>query len=194
VATRMNQVFAAALELQAVLAETGRPFCFIGGLALQRWGENRFTQDADATVLTNFEFEEQVVKHLLSRFKSRRPDGKAFALQNRVVVLEASNGVFLDVALGALEFEVHAVGRAIDWTLADGQSLRICTAEDLVVHKAFASRDKDWLDITRILQRQGPTLNTSRIFEELRPLVLLKEDETILPRLEALMRKHKMLE
>ena len=60
------------------------------------------------------------------------------------------------------------------------------------MHKAFAARDKDWMDINGILLRQGTELEASQIFQELRPLVALKEDEAILPRLEALMRKHKV--
>ncbi len=51
----LHRVYAAALELQVVLQELGRPYCFIGGLALQRWGEPRMTVDADATVLTAFD-------------------------------------------------------------------------------------------------------------------------------------------
>lgn len=186
----MNRVFIAALELQATLEELGRPYCIIGGLALQRWGEVRFTQDADATVLTTFSHDEKVARALLSRFKSRHADGLAFALRHRVLLLEATNGIGLDVALGAFDFEARATERASSWKLPDGRLLRTCSAEDLIVHKAFASRDKDWMDIKGVLIRQGATLNAPQIFEELRPLVLLKGDDGILPRLEALMRKH----
>ncbi len=186
----MHRVFVAALELQTELEALGLPFCFIGGLALQRWGEIRFTQDADATVLSAFDHDEEVIKRLFFHFKSRRPDGPEFALRHRVLLLEAANGVGLDVALGALDFEERAVKRASLWSIPDGHALRTCSAEDLVVHKAFASRDKDWMDIRGILQRQGRGLNLSQIFEELRPLVALKEDESILPRLEALARNY----
>jgi hypothetical protein len=175
--------------LQAVLEEIGRPYCLIGGLALQRWGEIRFTQDADATVLTSFAHDEEVATRLLARFQSRQPDGLAFALRHRVLLLEATNGVGLDVALGALDFEAHAIERASSWTLPNGHALRTCSAEDLIVHKAVASREKDWMDIDGILLRQGRKLHTAQIFEELRPLAVLKEDEAIMPRLEALMRQ-----
>lgn len=48
----IQRVINAAAELQSRLAEIGLPFCFIGGIAVQRWGEPRLTVDADATVLT----------------------------------------------------------------------------------------------------------------------------------------------
>lgn len=48
----IQRVINAAAELQARLDEIGLPFCFIGGIAVQRWGERQLTVDADATVLT----------------------------------------------------------------------------------------------------------------------------------------------
>jgi hypothetical protein len=42
----VNRAVEAAGELQAALLEGGFPFCFIGGLAVQRWGEPRLTVDA----------------------------------------------------------------------------------------------------------------------------------------------------
>ena len=46
----MNPIFAAALEVQDFCRSRGFRFCFIGGLALQRWGEPRLTQDVDLTI------------------------------------------------------------------------------------------------------------------------------------------------
>jgi hypothetical protein len=185
----MPRILVAALELQAVLKETGRPFCFIGGLAIQRWGEPRMTKDAAATVVSGFEFDEEVIEILLSRFQGRRNDAAAFARHNRVLLLSASNGVGLDVALGAFDFEYRAAERAVLWRLDSGESLRVCTAEDLIVHKAFANRDHDWGDIGSILLRQGRELQIDQVLKELGPLVQLKEDDSILPRLEKLLRE-----
>jgi len=136
----IHRVFTAALDLQDALVETGLPYCFIGGLALQRWGEVRFTQDADATVLTAVEHDERTAVFLLSRFKSRHAGGLAFAMRARVVLLQAANGVGLDVALGALDFERRAAQRATDWLLPNGRCLRTCSGE---IHSGKASR-KGW--------------------------------------------------
>ena len=48
----MNEVIRAAAELQTVCEEECCRFCFIGGLAVQRWGEPRETVDVDLTLLT----------------------------------------------------------------------------------------------------------------------------------------------
>ena len=185
----MHRVYAAALELQVVLKGLGYPYCFIGGLVLQRWGEPRMTQDADASVLTSFEHDDEVIERLLARFKSRREGGPEFARRNRVLLLEAQDGTALDVALGALPFEARAMDRSSDWKVTKTDSLRTCSADDLVVYKAFASRDRDWIDLDGILVRQGKKLNVAQIFEELAPLVALKEDDSIVLRLQEAMRR-----
>ncbi len=42
-------VLAAAGEVERFCQRQGWRFCFIGGVALQRWGEPRLTQDVDLT-------------------------------------------------------------------------------------------------------------------------------------------------
>jgi hypothetical protein len=65
-----------------------------------------------------------------------------------------------------------------------GLSLLMCSAEDLIVLKAFADRDQDWLDIKGILFRQEGLSNWDYILSELTPLVNLKETPDILTRLQ----------
>ncbi len=190
---QLNAVLETACEVQRVLDQEDGEFCFIGGLALQRWGEPRFTNDADLTLLTRFVEDEKWVDLLLARFSARYPDTREFALSRRVLLLRAANGVGIDISLGGLDFEVRSVGRSTPWSLPDGSAIRTCSAEDLIVHKAFASRDRDWLDVDTILMRQGTRLDTSLIFQELGPLVELKEEPAILEKLRTLMRKRAVL-
>ncbi len=189
----LHPVVMAALELQRALEDFGRPFCFIGGLALQRWGQPRYTSDADATLLTDWVDDEAAVDFLLNRFRARRPEMREFALRARVLLLRSSDDVNLDVALGALDFERRAIERASDWKYHD-VLLKTCSAEDLIVHKSFASRDQDWVDVEYVLMTQGRKLDVRQIFGELQPLAELKEDPAIVPRLEALMRKRDVID
>jgi hypothetical protein len=46
-------------------------YCFIGGLAAQRWGEPRETVNVGVTILTGFGGETPFVTALLDRFESR---------------------------------------------------------------------------------------------------------------------------
>lgn len=41
-----------AVEIQAFLDRQGWQFCFIGGIAVQRWSEARVTRDVDIALLT----------------------------------------------------------------------------------------------------------------------------------------------
>jgi hypothetical protein len=62
--------------------------------------------------------------------------------------------------------------------------IRTCTAEDLIVMKAFAVRAKDWLDIEGIIIRQTGKLDWSYIGSQLKPLAELKGDPEIMAGLE----------
>lgn len=185
----MNPILAAAEELQRFCSQRGWRFCFIGGLAVQRWGEPRNTQAADLTLLTGFGDEERFVDALLSDFEGRRADTKAFALQYRVLLLRAANGVPLDVALGAMPFEENSVIRSSPWLLPGGSELQTCSAEDLIVHKAFAGRDRDWLDIEGVLLVQQDRLDLLQIMNELEPLLALKEEPESLRKLQRIFEK-----
>ena len=65
------------------------------------------------------------------RFESRIADGHDFALAHRVLLLRASNGRDVDIALGTLPFEAVMVRRAVAVAFAPGLILPCCTAEDL---------------------------------------------------------------
>ena len=83
--------------------------------------------------------------------------------------------------------EERAVDRASGFAIGDGESVTTCSAEDLVVHKAFAARDKDWLDIRGIVTRQGGALDHALIWTELQPLLELRDDASIEHRLRAIL-------
>jgi hypothetical protein len=178
------EVIRAASELQTVCEARSWQFCFIGGLALQRWGEPRETVDADLTLLTGFGGEEPFIRILLDHFEGRIPDAAQFAVQRRVLLLRSTRGVGLDVALGALPYEELVVRRSSYFDFPPNIALRTCSAEDLVVLKAFAGRGQDWVDIERIIVRQTGKLDWSYTFAQLSPLAELKERPEILVELE----------
>ena len=144
-------------------------------------GEARTTLDADISLLTGWGEEEPYVTALLERFESRIPGGHDFALTRRVLLLRASNGRDVDVALGALPFEEDMIRRAVDMEFAPGMILPCCTAEDLFIMKAFAGRPRDWLDAESIVVRQT-VLDEKYIVAHLSDLCELKASPEILER------------
>lgn len=179
----MLEVYRAAADLQRRFRERDWRFCLIGGLALQRWGEPRETIDVDVTLLTGFGTERSFIDVILSWYEPRVADPAAFALENRVLLVQAPSGVGIDIALGGMPFEESAVDRATSYEYAPEVFLSTASAEDLIVMKAFASRPKDWVDLEGILIRQGERLDWQYIDAQLRPLAQLKEAPEILDRL-----------
>jgi hypothetical protein len=169
----MNALLATAAEIQNFLQQAGERFCFIGGIALQRWGEPRLTRDVDLTLLCPYGAEIPVVERLLAGFSPRMPEARTFALQHRVLLLRGKSGVPIDIAFGSIPFEERCVDRASEFDFGEIR-LVTCSAEDLVVLKAFAGRERDWADIESVAIRQSRRLDWSLIFKESAPLVELR--------------------
>lgn len=180
----MTPLLRAAADLQAVCDAHGWRYCFIGGLAVLRWGEPRETVDVDLSLLTGFTNEDAFVSVLLGAFAPRIPDAAAFAQANRVLLLRADSGVGLDIALAGLPFEALVIERSSVFTYPQEIGLRTCSAEDLIVLKAFADRPKDWMDIEGIVIRQSPSLDWTYVRDQLAPLAELKDAPELMARLE----------
>lgn len=155
----MNEQERAAWELDGFLARRNVPYVIIGGLAVRQWGEPRFTQDVDVTAAFPLEDPMPLLQELVAHFPARLPDAVDFARRNRVLLVRASNGVALDISLGLPGYEEEVMARAVDWKLEPGKVLRLCSAEDLIIHKAVAGRPQDLRDIESIVYRQGESLN-----------------------------------
>lgn len=181
--TRLIQV---AAELQVFLDAKSWPNCIIGGIAVQRWGEPRLTEDVDVTLLTGYGGEEPYIDALLERYRARVESPREFALAHRVVLVKTAEGVGIDIALGGLPFERGVIERATEFEFVTGERLRTCSAEDLIVMKAIASREQDWMDIKGVIVRQAGKLEWKRIISEAAPLCELKGEPEIIARLEQL--------
>lgn len=167
---RTRGLAAAASDILRFLDRKGVRACVIGGLAVQRWGEPRATQDVALTILAPFGEEAGPLDLLLARYRAREPDAREFALQYRVLKLESPDGVAIDVSLGALPFELEVLDRASSWRLAPGLTLRVCSAEDLIIYKLVAARPRDLLDVDGVVRLRHRGLDTARIRRFVREL------------------------
>ncbi len=187
----MIALFAAAVDVLAFCGSRGWRGCVIGGLAVQRWGEPRQTRDVDLTLLTGLGSEERFVDPLLTRYRARIPDARRFALERRVLLIETAEGVPLDISLGGLPYEARVIDRATPFEPEHDARITTCSAEDLVVLKAFAGRPLDWVDVEGIVVRQGPRLDRRLVLDELTPLLALADDIDAGERLRTIYRKHR---
>ena len=125
------------------------------------------------------------MERLLAGFSPRMPEAREFALQHRVLLLRGASGIPIDIAFGGIPFEERAVSRASEFDFG-GIRLLTCSAEDLVVFKAFAGRERDWADIESIAIRQSRRLDWALIYRELTPLAKLRGGAETMKRLQRL--------
>lgn len=135
----------------------------IGGIAVSLLGQPRLTVDLDAVFLLSIDdlpklIEEAKKEGMLARIV----DAEDFARKNRVLLLQHEHsGINIDISLGMLPFEIEMVTRGQEITVGN-ISLRLPTAEDLIVMKAIAHRAKDLEDI-KAVAAVHPDLDKERI-------------------------------
>jgi Nucleotidyl transferase of unknown function (DUF2204) len=186
----MNARFEAAWELHTFLTEQHIPYVVIGGLAAQHWGDQRFTQDVDITIATAPEQGlSQIVLRLTQRFRSRVPDPVEFARSRRMILISAGNKVDVDISLALPGYEDELLARAVDFAPEAGKLIRLCTAEDLIIHKVVAGRPQDLSDVQSVVFRQGDKLDLMYIREWLRQFAEIMEQPELPARFESAWQK-----
>lgn len=178
----LADLISAAARLQVSWKSMGFEFCFIGGLAVQHWGEPRLTNDVDATIWTEFGNERPVIQRLMEQLPGRIEHADQFALVNRVLLVQEASGVDVDISLAAFPYEQELIHRSREQSFR-GVGLVICGPSDLIILKAFANRPRDWQDIRGVMIRSGSQLDWQLIESELQVLAKLKEEPEILEQL-----------
>jgi len=158
----MNPQIKAALAVRDFFSVRLKLNCaVIGGIALQFWGEPRFTHDVDVSVQDKLELPE-LVRLTTGAFRSRVADPQQFARSTRMIVLDVG-GVDVDVSVALRGYEDSLFARVRSIMVEKGKRLDICSAEDLIIHKVLAGRPQDLADVQGILQRQGKKLDVRYI-------------------------------
>ncbi len=180
----MIDLFDAAWEVHTFLTTHQVPYVFIGGLAVQYWGEPRFTHDVDATVAVPVEKADNFVHLVTSHFASRVKEPVSFAQKTRMVLVTASNGCQVDISMSLPGYEDHVMARAVEVELEPGKPVRLCSAEDLIIHKAIARRPRDIQDIEGVVYRQANRLDTAHVRYWLNEFANLLADPDLLAHFE----------
>jgi len=176
----VNPQIKAAILMHELLETHQLKYAVIGGIALQFWGEPRFTRDVDITVEGRMELPE-LVKLFTETYKSRVPDPLKFAQATRMILLQVEE-VNVDIALAFPGYEEDLFRNAPIFEVEQGKELKICSAEDLIIHKAIAGRPQDLSDIKSIIYRQSDDLDIKYIRSWLGEFADALSDPTILDR------------
>jgi predicted nucleotidyltransferase len=144
------------------LAQYDIPYMVIGGLANAVWGEVRATRDADFKISIGNRSLNEFRELVLQRFSERETSVPPHLRSGHVIHIWAMPGVAVDLLVSIFDYERQAIERAIPMTM-EGVPVRVCTAEDLVIHKVVANREQDWIDVERVLIRQKSKLDQGAI-------------------------------
>ncbi len=151
--------FERALATAARFLEAeGIPYMVIGGVANLIWGLPRTTLDVDITVWVEEVRLATTIERVARTFRILPEDPLGFVRTTRVLPLETKEGVRVELVFGQLPYEQQAIQRARPHELA-GVPIRVCSPEDLVVHKILADRPQDREDIRGIIRRLGVRLD-----------------------------------
>ena len=180
----------ATLEVHQLLTEMNLPYAIIGGAAVQVWAEPRFTQDLDLTVLAPIELLAETIEQLIARLEPRIDNVLEFAQRSRVLLVQTSAGYPVDISFGLPGYEEEVISRSVEVELTPGKSVRFCSAEDLIIHKAIAGRVQDVIDIQNVIARQKGKLDVPYIRFWLKVFGDLLETSEVIARFEDAWRKY----
>lgn len=100
--------------------------------------------------------------------RPRVPNFEQILRQTRTALLQHEEGIECDIAMAFFPFEREALARAQDTEFL-GLTVRIPTAEDLVVQKAAAFRPRDQDDIVQLVTLY-PSMDTAAVLDRLAPI------------------------
>jgi Nucleotidyl transferase of unknown function (DUF2204) len=182
----MNKLEGALKDIQDFLKKKEVPYMIIGGIGNLVWGEPRLTVDIDITIYISDVKEHDFIREVGSRFRMLVDNPDDFVKKTRVLPIEIKENVKGDIIFAGLEYEKIAIERAVDVEISKNNRVRVCTAEDLVIHKAISEREKDWQDIEGILLRRGSLLDNDYILNWLSQFASVLDRPGILKRFEEL--------
>ena len=150
----------ASLELAVSFLEKNKIlYAVIGGIALPYWGAGRFTHDIDIKIIApNLDYTK--TRNLIRAAFPEHAQIKA--PHNPLIISVTIQGVITDFLLALPGYEEQIIERAVRHDLG-GWSVRICSAEDLIIQKVVAGREKDWLDVEMLLIEQHARLDYAYI-------------------------------
>ena len=180
----------AVRDLSGALADLGAPAMIIGGIAVIARGIPRQTVDVDAAVWAEHLDLDRLLDTLARHhIVPRVPEAKRFALERQVVLARHEpTGTPLEISLAWLPFEREALDRATPVEFG-GIVVPVATAEDLVIYKAVAWRDRDRADIERLVVRHGRTMDLARVRRIVQELSNALDEPERVPAFEALIHR-----
>jgi hypothetical protein len=154
----VNRLEAALIDVARHLEGSGVPYMVFGGFANLHWGRSRLTEDLDVKVRLDQSRWPEFLAGLGRRFRVLPADALAFAHETHVIPIETPTRVRVDLVLAVLPYEEEAIRRAVVLPVGPA-TVRLCTAEDLILHKIVSERARDRDDVEGVVLRRGALLD-----------------------------------
>jgi hypothetical protein len=158
-------------------------YAVIGGLALAQWGVARATRDVDFKLAVPDTDYSAVRRAIEAAFPT---PGRPGLPPSPLIVSVRVEGVIVDFLLALPGYDSQIVERAVPREVG-GREVYFATAEDLVVQKLIAGRERDWLDIESLLESQHGRLDLVFVEDWAAQFAEALDRPEILQRLRALM-------
>jgi hypothetical protein len=166
-------------------------YMVFGGLAVSVYGSPRQTFDIDIKLSIPTQVKrDQFVSDLKETARILPDKPLKFIKETGVLPVEVQK-VRIDLVFAELPFEFKAVNRSIPTRMFDLE-VRVCTAEDLIIHKAISVRKRDWLDIESVITQQYEHLDWDYIIDNCQELADFLDRPSILQKIEDLRDEHKI--
>jgi hypothetical protein len=153
----MAELDDALKTLTSWLDASGVPYMVIGGFAVTVWGNPRFTRDLDITISVPPDRLRAMIQRICADFTSLVTDPDKFVGDTRVLPIMVDS-VPVDLVFAAVPYEEEAIRRARVISIG-GKEARVCSPEDLILHKIVSTRPRDREDIEGVFQYRHSELD-----------------------------------
>lgn len=185
----MKNLFLDTHHIQETLEASHISSAVIGGIAVAFWGEPRLTRDADLKVLLERKQASQLLSVLKKECTFLADDPLATLKKFGFIFCKTKQGTRIDLLLSETSFDQKVIQRVVKVTTPPPvTSLKICTAEDLIIYKLVSTRPRDHEDAVSVIKRQHTLLDARYVLDWLNQFEPALDDSTLISRFQELMK------
>jgi hypothetical protein len=151
-----------ARRLADALEREGVPYAIGGAIAYGYFGAARGTKDVDVNLFVSPDDARPALAALIAAGVRLDTEKSVARGRERGDAVGYFGLMRVDLFFNSIELHDEAAKRTRTVSLL-GRPIQILSAEDTVILKAFFNRGKDWVDIERLVARQGAALDRAEI-------------------------------
>ena len=166
------------------------PYMVIGGQAVLAYGEPRLTKDIDITVGLDASGYNDVL-NICKKIELKPLPKKIekFVRETNVLpAVDSKTKIRVDFIFSYTPYEMEALSRAVPIKI-NKNKVYFASAEDVILHKLFAGRERDFDDIKGIIIHHKKKLNLIYLNKWVKQFSTLPEKDYIVKEFKKLIRK-----